>query len=831
MESFIEIMRIGNAQIIIKYILDLFIDNFSFIAFIIFTLLAILRAKLSHWCYLFYKSFLLWFQTFNLRNGKNPFQFIIDKSGFTIVKKYLKGEVDKHYEVKRQSKGLVGVLEENLKDVLNANIGTNDIGLNEIFFADKDGDYYNRNTNIDKGIIKEQCEKIQRYYDAISQTINNDYSQNPLFIYEEKGSSTQQIIKRDICSIFKQLYSYDNICHYIDKVNKEMSINNAIHFVGDKIGVKDFELHKGKLQLSIYKTDHFTWQVFKEVFKENKSFFQEIMLRVNRGNLLEKRVLVRCLAFLFSSFGIDIILESTNCLNERNLIISARSRRIEKNRVSSLHVSVNETFSRTDNVGSSESNYDLKLCVKRGIQEEIGIPEECITDDIIKFHDFAIVTDEGEIGLSCYVNLTNKIPIEQILMYPGQDKFLENEELLVMPYLKMNHIDLVQSMSSDNYRRQFYKQTYNDRFNMPWMSFTPLLVSRVLIRNISYGVCYQLIFFFLYWFVLYCIFPGISISNQILGEATTVVVTILINYCASRFKRNEYPYKFIQPTVSQWYGNAKVIQSTGFADSSDVGNGITLIASRSLFENNQTLISDLRLKSRPKCEVRIKKSDNVYSERPVSFFQFESIGGKDDSKKLKFRALNVSCDDLRTQISIKFYYEKDDIRQKRTIKRISFADDIDFSVKQCVESRCLSDDMVNIKLPQQIIEKYDLIDLFEYKDNFYWSMSPHLTKQVSKVYTIDNKKSKGNIVKNDLYNDICDQLESIKDDKGCIEVSVVGSNHLLEYWINKFVNHPENKRRISELERYMLQLYFIRHKIVFADCKYSKRVKYKLYSN
>jgi hypothetical protein len=139
--------------------------------------------------------------------------------------------------------------------------------------------------------------------------------------------------------------------------------------------------------------------------------------------------------------------------------LTARSGKIEKNKESSLHVSVNETFSRTDAVENKEQ-YGLVECVKRGMEEEIGIPQTAIPDSNIKFHDFAIVTDEGEIGLSCFVDLTEVMPVEKMLMYPGQDKFLENEELILMPYFKISHIDLLKSVDSKKYMHQLHHYLY-----------------------------------------------------------------------------------------------------------------------------------------------------------------------------------------------------------------------------------------------------------------------------------------------------------------------------------------------------------------------------------
>ena len=161
----------------------------------------------------------------------------------------------------------------------------------------------------------------------------------------------------------------------------------------------------------------------------------------------------------------------------RRLLVAARNGEVESNHVSTMHIPVNESFSNTDVDGDV---YSLTTCVIRGIKEELGIPKEMIDLQKIFFHDFAIVADEGEIGFGCYVDLSEKLPLEQCRMYPGQDKFLELNNIFILPYpkFKRNPVD---------YEDIFYNITGDDRFCMRWQSFATLIYQRAIVRNSKPG--------------------------------------------------------------------------------------------------------------------------------------------------------------------------------------------------------------------------------------------------------------------------------------------------------------------------------------------------------
>lgn len=573
--------------------------------------------------------------------------------------------------------------------------------------------------------------------------------------------------------------------------------------------------------MDIYRTDHFTWQVFKEIFKAEKPFFQEVILRVNKATAIEKKYLVKLLAFLFSSFGIDIIIEGLDCRNKRRIIITARSGKIEKDGKGSLHVSVNETFSRTDSIENKEK-YSLIECVRRGIEEEMGIPQTLITEDIIRFHDFAIVTDEGEIGLSCHVNLSDVMPVEKMMMYPGQDKFLENEELIMLPYFKISHLELIKSVDSAKFMRSFYINTMHDRFSMPWMSFTPLLISRVMIRNIRFSIPAQIIVRTVLWAICFMIMAviynptllSVLVIEQIIGTIPPLVVEAV---WVKVKRKSSNPYKFLQPAVAQWYGNAKVVQASGVTHhgAEVIRKGLSFDLSN-IATSDPVKVSELELSESPYCSVRRKKIKGTYTEVPISSYKFCAHNPKAEKNTLHFLSTNIWLDTNDTIIDIKFEFKLDEILGERKIVRISFINEVDVTIN-------------NIDAPTEGLKDYELMDLFTYKENYYWSCVGGFKSRANDFIISDKAMTGYEPVKN-FYDHVLKIVKSRTEKKGSVTFRIMGPSQVIEQWLCSFISHRENKRRISELELYMLQFYFIRHDKIFADCEFKDRIRYKIYA-
>ena len=810
----------------VLFVLLEYIDNILYV--ILFVIIGFIFSSFSKLIYELYKRSLLSFQTFMLRYQCYPHVILINKCKSAVG--YIKNLFDKESQTKtpwRQPKGLVGVIAIDMKRVLAPTVGTGS-HLEDIYFAEKGGDYHARNTHLPVQQIKAEYKKIQDYYTVLSSEINQNFGDNRIFKYETLGDNGE-IISIHLCDCFKAIYSYEKIIKARDEVNKTMASNNAVHFIGDKIGVSGFHMINGELTMDVYRTDHFTWQVFKEIFKANKPFFQEVMLRVNQADDREKQYLVKLLAFLFSSFGIDIIIEGLNCRKERQIIITARSAKIEKDRKATLHVSVNETFSRTDSVENNEK-YSFIECVRRGIEEEIGIPQTLITENVISFHDFAIVTDEGEIGLSCHVDLSDVMPVEKMLMYPGQDKFLENEELILLPYFKMSHIELVKSMDSPEYMRQFYISTMCDRFSMPWMSFTPLLISRVMIRNIRFSVFVKGLLIAIMWLCLAAVsfFLGklsvILIVEQLIGAISQIGIEA---WYRARKRQTHDKYRFIQPLVSQWSGNAKVVQATGVSrkDKTVISDGLSFDLSCVKIAGPLNL-SELVLDKEPYCSVRRKRSKDVYTEKPISSYVFRAHNPIAEIGTLHFYSPNIWCDSSSMTLDIAFDYALDKGLREKKIKKISFTKELDVLL-DLSETEGVAEHVV---LPDDFKAKYELLDLFSYKGNYYWSCMRTCESKEPDFIISQDPVQNCEVVKN-IYKTIDGVIKNTSDDEGTISVRIKGDSAAVEQWLCAFASERNNRRRVSELELYMLQFYLIRDDKIFADCTFKNRVKFKRYQS
>lgn len=775
----------------------------SIINVIFFALLGAAIAVLSHALYKGYKQALLRFQTFVLRNHCTPLCYAWIKVKSIFDKK------DSDEQAQYQPKGLVGVIAIDIEKV-EPSVIHNGSKLKEIHFAEKDGNYMNRNTRLSEELIRQECDKIQKYYEALKEDLGES---NPIFNYNGKH----------LCEYFRNIYSFENITKAIQKTNEEIDSNNAIQFLGDKIGVCGYDLSEGNLTMDIYITDHFTWQVFKEIFKSEKPFFQEVILRVNKANAAEKKDIVKLLAFLFSSFGVDIIIEGLDCRNNRKMIITARSGNIEQDAKCSLHVSVNETFSRTDSLENKEK-YSLVECVRRGIEEEIGLPQTLVKEDLIKFHDFAIVTDAGEIGLSCHVNLSDVMPVEKMMMYPGQDKFLENEELLMVPYFNVRHLDIVKSVDSPEFMRKFYISTMNDRFSMPWMSFTPLLISRVMLRNIRFSPLAQVMVRTVFWIACLAIITllsnpatwGVLIFEQIIGTAAQLLIEAFV---AILRKKSNNPYKFIQPLVAQWYGNAKVLQATGVTNpgADEIRSGL-MFDFGSLTLPTPVKLSELELSGPPHCSIRREKGTKVYTEVPISQYQFKAHNPEAAKNTLHFLSLNIWTDTNDTTLDIRFDFRRDPITKENKIDSISFVDEAEVLIN-------------SIESPTDGLMNYELLDLFSYQQNYYWSCIGECENKNNKFEITDKTKAGKQSVQS-FYDYVLDIIKKRKEDKGSQTFRICGPNKVIEQWLCSFTSHRNNKRRISELELYMLQFYLIRHENrILADCEFKDRIKYNIYVN
>lgn len=779
--------------------------------------------------------------------------------------------------VKRDLKGLVGVLATELKDVLNSeNKNTND---EDIHFATCFGEE-GRSISYEKRlpfqnkdeIEKERNRVIVPYYEQLKKELDKEipskYSKYFYVTYEKE--------KMHICDFLMNVaYSADSLWDFVKYVDGKMSKEHLINFIGDKIGVSDYCINDGKLKLTTYHTDHFTFHVFKEIFHDDKfkDVFQLFIRRVNLVDKKTRRYMVRCLKFLFSSFGIDVTITSQNAQGKDMMLVGLRNGAIERLGNDKLHVPVNESFSNTDL--TREGELSPKLCVRRGIAEELGLPDEIVEKASIMFYDFAIVSDEGEIGLSCNADFSSIMFIEEMRCYPGQDKFLENKNLLQVPYPPF-------FWDASKYPYYFYKVTQNDVFCTQWESFTPLLYQRVVAHKASLGRIRERTFRFLMLVIVISLlmytYYGIECSNlqykyiiaaifSLLGDVSyevwkaskrryilmLVIVISLLMYtyygieysnlqykytiiaifsfvtifsllgCISyeAWKAKKHYYDYIMPLVPQWNSDVKVLQCNSRLRYNPGGDGKpeNYIASKLIFgascadspDNPEIQLDweNLRLKEPPYCFVRREICGR--EECPISFYEVCNDIKRSNHNKLFFCIIPfyVRNGYVTFNLNVRFdnkkkFYEFSIPLKPHDIQPLIFNAKFDDNEKNSY-SRYFGIDIEKLtsfkkaNLDKDFQKRFVPMDLMQYQGNYYWSLYEldpwSYTKEVSPYY-IDAKTKLFEQYIKDLDSDTSLWFHCKEDD--AIKV------------LSSFISHPENRKRISTVDIYMLQLALIR---------------------
>ena len=741
--------------------------------------------------------------------------------------------------IKKDLKGLVGVLAAELKEVKDSENKDND----SIHFA-----YCSKLINgqifeisYDERLPFQSEDEIRRereriilpYYSDLEERIKKNISPkySKYFLVPFNGKDIH------ICDFLLNIaYSTKSLWKAVCDVDEKMHNEHLINFIGNKVGIWDYEINRrDSLTLYTYHTDHFTFHVFKEIFhnEEYKDTFQLFIRRVNLVDYETRKYMVQCLKFLFSSFGIDITINSRNARGKDVMLIGLRNGAIERLGNDKLHVPVNESFSDTD-LSENEELSPL-LCVRRGIIEELGLPDSIVNKATIKFHDFAIVSDEGEIGLSCNADFSSIISSEEIRCYPGQDKFLENKDLIEVPYPPF-------FWNALKYPYYFYKTTNNDILCTQWESFTPLLLQRIIVRNATLGKISKLFLNFIvlaiFTAVVMLLYYDADFNHHWVKYLATAVVSLCINLIIQLFSNaldriRKYEYSFLMPLVSQWNSDVKVYQCNDNIRRSKGGEGVeeNYLANKLTFgislcdwPNNKKREIDefeiswnnIRLKEPPHCFVR--REIIGHKESPISYYQIYEDTKRTDRNKLLLHIIPfyVRHGEITFNINIRFdkknkkkvYYELSNKLSEDETHPLVFKDLLTQNeIKSFSRYFGLEEDSLALikksTFDKQFQNKYIPMDLMAYQGNYYWSLyelSPLL-------HSINESKINNINEKTDIYNDYIKNLDS--DTSLWFRCKVDEAIDLL----SKFISHPENRKRISTVDIYMLQLALIRKDI------------------
>ncbi|MCL6264927.1 hypothetical protein [Flagellimonas myxillae] len=228
--------------------------------------------------------------------------------------------------------------------------------------------------------------------------------------------------------------------------------SSKICFNNEMYGLWNYKMGK-ELTMEFYKTDFFTFQVFQ-------SIHQELATNPNCGinNITDGKSLMKYRVFL-CSFGINTFLVSDR-LNHSEILFAKRSKYnigagIYKNR---YHYSMNEAFSITDNSGN-KSNEAFVECIKRGFNEELGIPTNLEANKTVLL-DFNFSKKLMQVGISsvCYFDNFNSEDIRNC--YKGaKDGRLETDDLIFIPYKRKRIKPLIYYNSIPKINNPKYKHS------------------------------------------------------------------------------------------------------------------------------------------------------------------------------------------------------------------------------------------------------------------------------------------------------------------------------------------------------------------------------------
>ena len=563
----------------------------------------------------------------------------------------------------------------------------------------------------------------------------------------------------DIDYIITHVITEEHIRKAIEKLNDKRKANDAgLAFIGNKVGLYEYSYEGNKMTWKCYRSDHFTWKVFKELYLmrqvpegESQSpydFFNNLCVRLAKYQDadLYRNVLTHTLCYLFSSMGIDLLVIGENCRSRKVCLASVRSARIERSHLSRIHVSVDESFSDTDQKSGGE--YTVEAWARRGIEEEIGLPEAKQKEKTgigeriqITYTDFSIVLGYGEIGLS---GIVEDKEIDTTPAYPGMDKALESEGMFFVPVPSLwKLVCIAFSKNMNRFKRYVEKHSGHPKAKLPWVEFAPPIYIRTMLRQVKLlPVKGALLFFSFASLTIPVGYAGLcnhewgipSSSSWLISGASLLLWSVM--QCQKKYSR----FSLWQPL---WDGNVKILQSTGQIIKNqhdrDVNDGLYLMAEKQkTFPQAPPLalpMDKLQLKETPLCAVR---RSTPRDELPISFYQVCHESNGRGEKHLRLLSVYYGKREL-------YYYvvrTQDKHQERPAVRAYSFNFGLEKAGSVCLtfdktlntlginenSLKCYFklhehniDNCYCHKLPDEFNSRYQLYDLFEYKENYYWS--------------------------------------------------------------------------------------------------------------
>lgn len=272
------------------------------------------------------------------------------------------------------------------------------------------------------GCVSEEQQTWAREHFAPSDTLLN-YTWKQLFEAIPIVDLPQRIAASRK-KVFLQFLNQENGCYYN---NKKYGIYNIRPF-GRTEDLSETPI----LEIELYETDYFTHRVMKDVCKQLVVEKHPYFDRLNYINLKENCI-------FFTSLGLNLLLLDSAYQEEQCTILTERSTNAaETYQLQEYSVSVVEGISLSD-FDPYKKTVNITMAVYRGLLEELGVQDNMLKADTLRFYELFVNRRNLEMGLTCSIELNKSNSIENdVLRCHGKDELIEiaNKRLLPLKELK-----------------------------------------------------------------------------------------------------------------------------------------------------------------------------------------------------------------------------------------------------------------------------------------------------------------------------------------------------------------------------------------------------------
>lgn len=217
----------------------------------------------------------------------------------------------------------------------------------------------------------------------------------------------------------------------INEVRKEIACKfckkeSGLNFNGAKYGISYFDgfsrscdvEERPILTMRVFETDYYTHHVITSTMMKKN-------VKIVPGSLKESDTLLNTFC---TAFGLSIIV----ILPEENeIVLTKRAQSTAYNDGKTwTYISVTEAFTGTDQ--GFDAKPSLEACLRRGLSEELGIPDNKIIQDSIKFYDVFFENHFLQMGLVASVELKPTVDFSDIKTWYGKDTDLEIDGLFTV---------------------------------------------------------------------------------------------------------------------------------------------------------------------------------------------------------------------------------------------------------------------------------------------------------------------------------------------------------------------------------------------------------------